>query len=126
MGRDFGADLSAVVQSGVQTLLWAGDADWICNWFGNQAVAEAVTYSGSSTFKTKALAPYNVNGVQKGTFKNVNNFTQVLGKHIPPGNIRYRVHIFVLVGELDIHATEKRISENPIQARSNQNHSHLL
>jgi carboxypeptidase C (cathepsin A) len=38
-------------------------------------VADAVTFSGSSTFKSKALATYKVNGVQKGTLKTVDNFT---------------------------------------------------
>ncbi|KZF22774.1 putative carboxypeptidase S1 [Xylona heveae TC161] len=73
--RSFISQLSDVVSSGVTTLLWAGDADWICNWFGVQAVAESVNYSGASAFKNKALAPYTVNGASAGTFKSVNNFS---------------------------------------------------
>jgi carboxypeptidase C (cathepsin A) len=30
--RSFLSTLSTVVQSGITTLIWAGDADWICNW----------------------------------------------------------------------------------------------
>jgi carboxypeptidase C (cathepsin A) len=66
--------LSSVVQSGIQVVVWAGDADWICNWFGNLAAANAVTYSGSSAFNAAALAPYTVAGTQGGTFKQVDNF----------------------------------------------------
>ncbi|KAI9847248.1 MAG: hypothetical protein M1838_000962 [Thelocarpon superellum] len=67
--------LSSVVQSGVRTVVWAGDVDWICNWYGNQAVANAVDYPGHSTFESTDLAPYSVNGKQGGTFKTVDNFS---------------------------------------------------
>lgn len=67
--RSFLTQLSDVVNKGITTVIWAGDADFICNWFGNQAAAEAVTYSGQNAFKAKALAPYNVGGKQGGTFK---------------------------------------------------------
>ncbi|EMD84874.1 hypothetical protein COCHEDRAFT_1149798, partial [Bipolaris maydis C5] len=67
--------LSSVVQSGIQVLLWAGDADWICNWMGNQAAAEAVTYSGSSAFKSAAMTPFTVGGTQTGTFKTQGNLS---------------------------------------------------
>jgi len=63
------------VQSGITVLIWAGDADWICNWFGGLATAEAITYSGSAAFKSKAVANYNVNGVAGGTFKSVGNLS---------------------------------------------------
>ncbi|KAI9709683.1 MAG: hypothetical protein M1820_003085 [Bogoriella megaspora] len=79
--RTFLPQLSAVVQSGIQVVIWAGDADWICNWYGGQAVANAVTYSQSSTFKAASLQPYNVNGKQAGTFKSAGNlsFLRVFG-----------------------------------------------
>ena len=64
-----------MVQSGVQTLIWAGDADWICNWFGGLASAEAVTYSGSASFKSKAVSSYTVAGKAGGTFKTVGNLS---------------------------------------------------
>ncbi|KAL8650926.1 MAG: hypothetical protein Q9210_003532 [Variospora velana] len=69
--RSFLPQLSNVVQKGIQTAVWAGDADWICNWIGNQVAAEAVDYSGQSEFKNASLAPYNVAGKQVGTFKTV-------------------------------------------------------
>ncbi|KAL9013022.1 MAG: hypothetical protein Q9173_002247 [Seirophora scorigena] len=69
--RSFLSQLSDVVQKGIQTVVWAGDADWICNWIGNQATAEAVVYSGQSEFKNATLAPYHVGGKQAGTFKAV-------------------------------------------------------
>ena len=73
--RSFLSQLSDVVKSGITTVVWAGDADWICNWFGGLAAANAVMYSGQSQFAAKALAPYNVAGAQGGTFKTVDNFS---------------------------------------------------
>ena len=79
--RSFLSQLSDVVNKGVQTVVWAGDADWICNWFGNQAAAEAVSYSGQSAFKNAALTAYNVAGKQAGTFKTVGklSFARIFG-----------------------------------------------
>lgn len=73
--RSFLSTLSTVVQSGITTLIWAGDADWICNWFGGLASAEAIVYSGSSAFKSTAVSSYTVNGVAGGTFKSVGNLS---------------------------------------------------
>lgn len=73
--RSFLSTLSTVVKSGITTLIWAGDADWICNWFGGLASAEGITYSGSAEFKTKAVSSYTVKGKLGGTFKTVGNLS---------------------------------------------------
>lgn len=62
--------------------MYAGlTASRICNWFGVLDVANAVTYSGQSAFKSKALAPYTVNGKEGGQFKTEGNlsFLRVYG-----------------------------------------------
>ena len=62
--------LSSVVSSGsVQTLIWAGDADWICNWYGGFDVANAIEYPGQSAFAAAAVQPYSVGGTEMGTYK---------------------------------------------------------
>lgn len=38
-------------------------------------MAHAVEWNGKDTFATKKLEPYTLNGVEKGTFKSVDNFT---------------------------------------------------
>ncbi|POS85864.1 hypothetical protein EPUL_001933 [Erysiphe pulchra] len=73
ISRSFIPTLSTVVQSGVRTLIWAGDADWICNWYGGLAVAETISYSESSTFKKQALEEYTVNGQARGEYKTAGN-----------------------------------------------------
>ena len=66
------------VQSGIQILMWAGDADFICNYLGNYNVAQQVAPSG---FNNKALQSYTVNGKAGGLYKTQNNFSwlQVYG-----------------------------------------------
>ncbi|TVY39421.1 Carboxypeptidase [Lachnellula occidentalis] len=73
--RSFLPTLSSVVQSGITVLLWAGDADSVCDWFGGFASVNAVEYSGSAEFRSKAVANYTVGGVVKGTYKSVGNLS---------------------------------------------------
>ncbi|KAH8886329.1 carboxypeptidase-like protein S1 [Thozetella sp. PMI_491] len=73
--RTFLPALSKVVQSGITVLIWAGDADWICNWVGGLEVVNAVNYTGTAAFKAKAVSPYTVNGTQYGEFKTVGNLS---------------------------------------------------
>lgn len=90
--RSFLATLSDVVQSGVQVLLWAGDADWICNHMGVAAVADSVDFDGHDDFQGKELQPYTVNGKETGRYKTVGNFTYLqvyaAGHEVP----YYRTH----------------------------------
>ncbi|TVY90827.1 Carboxypeptidase S1 [Lachnellula willkommii] len=73
--RSFVSTLSKVVQSGITVTLWAGDADWICNWFGGLVVADSITFSGSSAFGSKAVTNYTVDGTAGGTFKTEGNLS---------------------------------------------------
>ena len=73
--RSFLSQLSDIVKSGVTTVVWAGDADFICNWFGGLAAANAVSWSGQSQFAAAGLTPYTVAGTQGGTVKTVKNFS---------------------------------------------------
>ncbi|KAK7530742.1 putative carboxypeptidase S1 [Phyllosticta citribraziliensis] len=73
--RSFVSELEAVIQAGISTIVWAGDADWICNWVGNYDVAQTLDFSGASTYRNASLEPYTVDGVEKGTFKTVDNFS---------------------------------------------------
>ncbi|KAH9977058.1 putative carboxypeptidase S1 [Lactifluus volemus] len=73
--------LSEVVQSGIQVLIWAGDADWICNIDGVQTVVSQLTFPESTTFNSQSLVSYNVSGVKYGMFKTAGklSFLNVLG-----------------------------------------------
>lgn len=71
--RSFLDTLSKVVQSGISTLIWAGDADWICNYLGVERSVNKVVYAGAAEFQTAALEEYMLNGTSYGLFKTVDN-----------------------------------------------------
>ena len=81
-------------------MMWAGDADWICNWFGGQAAANAVSYSGQSTFESKPLASYTVAGTAGGAFKSVGSlsFLRVFGAGHEVPYYREYLNNFLLLG----------------------------
>jgi carboxypeptidase C (cathepsin A) len=63
------------VQSGITTVLFAGDADSVCDWFGGYASVNQIEYSGQKEFQNKPVSNYTVNGEVKGTFKSVGNLS---------------------------------------------------
>lgn len=63
------------MQSNLTTLIWAGDADWICNWFGVLAATESIEFSGAAEFRSKEEADYTVDGKPAGKYKTVDNLS---------------------------------------------------
>jgi hypothetical protein len=73
--KSFLETLSEVVQTGIQVLIYAGDADYICNWVGSFGVANNIAWDNQAAFKSKALTTLTVNGTAKGLFKNIDNLS---------------------------------------------------
>lgn len=73
--RPSAALIPSVLAAGVKVLMWTGDADWICSWEANSREADAVVWPGQAEFQGKTLEPYTVDGTERGTFKNVDNFS---------------------------------------------------
>lgn len=73
--RSFAPSLVDVIQHNISTLIWAGDADWICNWEGNLWAADALEWSGRTDFAAKSLQNYTVNGKVHGQYKAVDNLS---------------------------------------------------
>ena len=71
--RSFLSTLGNLVSSGLRVVLWAGDADWICNYQGGFNVANSITWGGQSQFVGTPLKSYTVNGNASGLYKQVNN-----------------------------------------------------
>lgn len=69
--------MSKLVLGGVQLTILAGDADFVCNWYGNRDVADAVTWPSMESFQDLKLVDYKVDGVSKGTFKQLRNLAFV-------------------------------------------------
>lgn len=57
-------DLEMILNSSVRVSLIYGDADYICNWFGGQAVSLAAQYQHSDQFAKAGYVPMVVDGVE--------------------------------------------------------------
>jgi len=55
--------------------LYYGDADYICNWLGGQAVSLAVNYTHSAEFRESLYSPYVVDGEEFGEVRQYGNFS---------------------------------------------------
>lgn len=66
--------LAGLLESGVRVLLYVGKLDWICNYKGNYAMAEALEWSGKEGFNAAKLTEWSSGkdseGGQTKTFGN--------------------------------------------------------
>ncbi|KAK7050507.1 carboxypeptidase [Favolaschia claudopus] len=70
-------DLELVINSGVRTLIYTGDADYICNFNGVEDMIASMKTSFSAQFNQQTFAPYKVNGLLAGQFKTAGTFSYV-------------------------------------------------
>jgi cathepsin A (carboxypeptidase C) len=82
----------------IPVLIYAGDADFICNWLGNQAWTEALEWPGQKDFNKASIKDIKLdNGDKYGKIKNSGNFTflQIFGAghmyvYCPEHNLLFR------------------------------------
>ena len=72
---NFLADLENILASGVRVNLFYGDADYICNWFGGQAVSLALKYENSKEFAAAGYVPFVYGGNEYGETREYGNFS---------------------------------------------------
>ncbi|KAL4774098.1 Alpha/Beta hydrolase protein [Aspergillus nidulans var. acristatus] len=72
---NFIEDLEEILTYPVRVTLIYGDADYICNWFGGQAVSLAVKYPHSKQFQAAGYTPLLVDGVEYGETREYGNFS---------------------------------------------------
>ncbi|KAL8907947.1 MAG: hypothetical protein Q9207_001093 [Kuettlingeria erythrocarpa] len=72
---NFIVDLEMILNNSVRVSLIYGDADYICNWFGGQAVSLAVNYTHSTEFRAAGYTPFLVNGQEYGEVREYGNFS---------------------------------------------------
>lgn len=73
----------------IPVLIYAGDADYICNWLGNKAWTEALEWPGAKEYKKAKMEDFKINGDGKtvGQVKSSGNFTFLklhAGGHMVP------------------------------------------
>lgn len=72
---NFIEDLEELLELPVRISLIYGDADYICNWFGGEAVSLAANYSGAESFRDAGYVPMVVDGVEYGATREYGNFS---------------------------------------------------
>ncbi|KAI0853039.1 peptidase [Daldinia vernicosa] len=68
-------DLEGLLAYDVRIAMIYGDADYICNWMGGEAVSLAVNYTHKKEFKEAGYAPFVVDGVEYGESRQYGNFS---------------------------------------------------
>ncbi|KAH9991612.1 Alpha/Beta hydrolase protein [Russula vinacea] len=66
---------AAVIDAGVRTVLYNGDADYICNYIGSEAMIDSLNTTLSSLHAKQDFANYTVNGALAGLYKNAGMFS---------------------------------------------------
>ncbi|KAL8839877.1 MAG: hypothetical protein Q9170_001557 [Blastenia crenularia] len=72
---NFIEDLEMILNNSIRVALFYGDADYICNWLGGQAVSLAVNYTHKAEFAEANYAPFMVDGAEYGEVKQYGNFS---------------------------------------------------
>ncbi|KAJ7223859.1 serine carboxypeptidase [Mycena haematopus] len=70
-------DLEFVINSGVRVTIYDGDADYILNFNGVEAMIASLRTEFSAEFNKQVFAPYTAGGKLAGQFKNAGTFSYV-------------------------------------------------
>ncbi|KAI0757606.1 serine carboxypeptidase [Daedaleopsis nitida] len=73
--RNSRPDLERVIDAGVRTLIYDGDADYILNFHGVEAMIDALQTKFSGEYAQQEFANYTVRGQTAGVFKNAGTFS---------------------------------------------------
>ncbi|KAH8196941.1 hypothetical protein TruAng_008898 [Truncatella angustata] len=68
-------ELENLLNLGVRVALIHGDADYLANWMGGEAISLAVNYTHSTEFRSSGYAPFMVNGTEYGESRQYGNFS---------------------------------------------------
>ena len=70
-------NLETVINAGVRTIVYDGDADYILNFHGVEAMVDALDTQFTAEYQQQVFANYTVNGQVTGVFKNAGTFSYV-------------------------------------------------
>lgn len=71
----FISDLEEILSYGVRVAMIYGDADYVCNWFGGEALSLSLNYTHSESFRAAGYVPFLVDGVEYGETREYGNFS---------------------------------------------------
>ncbi|KAI9503415.1 Alpha/Beta hydrolase protein [Coemansia spiralis] len=75
--KPFHQELPPLLADGIRVLIYAGDADFVCNWYGNKAWALAMEWQGSAGFNAAEDQRWVVGSEEAGEARSFGNFTFV-------------------------------------------------
>ncbi|KAJ3271943.1 hypothetical protein HDV01_006077 [Terramyces sp. JEL0728] len=69
-------DIPTLLEDGIRILIYAGDADWICNWIGNKAWTLELEWNGKSEFNEARdiMWKSELTGKKAGEYRRFGNF----------------------------------------------------
>uniref|UniRef100_A0A7N0VCP7 Carboxypeptidase n=1 Tax=Kalanchoe fedtschenkoi TaxID=63787 RepID=A0A7N0VCP7_KALFE len=68
--RNLEVGIPALLEDGINLLIYAGEYDLICNWLGNSRWVHAMEWSGQKDFKASQTISFSVDGKEAGQLKN--------------------------------------------------------
>ncbi|KAF1329242.1 Serine protease family s10, partial [Globisporangium splendens] len=73
-GISYVSYVADLLNDGIRVLIYAGDADLVCNWYGNQAWAKALEWDGKAEFNAVAERAYITDsGIDAGAVRSHDN-----------------------------------------------------
>ncbi|KAJ2720143.1 hypothetical protein GGI07_004787 [Coemansia sp. Benny D115] len=73
--KPFHQEIPPLLADGIRVLIYAGDADFICNWYGNKAWALAMEWPGRNGLNKALDHPWTVGNKSVGEVRSHGNFT---------------------------------------------------
>ncbi|KAM7496816.1 hypothetical protein LguiA_021230 [Lonicera macranthoides] len=67
--KDLEVGIPALLEDGINMLIYAGEYDFICNWLGNSRWVAAVKWSGQKAFVGAPTVSFSVDGAEAGQMK---------------------------------------------------------
>ncbi|CAA7390845.1 unnamed protein product [Spirodela intermedia] len=67
--RNLEVGIPALLEDGIQLLIYAGEYDLICNWLGNSRWVHSMEWSGQEGFASSSSVPFIVDGAEAGSLK---------------------------------------------------------
>jgi hypothetical protein len=64
-----------MLEDGVRVLVYSGQEDFICNWFGGRAWVQKMQWSGSAQYRAMEWSDWKVSAASAGTFKEQGGLT---------------------------------------------------
>ncbi|KAL6721823.1 hypothetical protein ACLMJK_000928 [Lecanora helva] len=112
---NFITDLETILNNSVRIALYHGDADYICNWFGGEAVSLALNYTHSAEFRAAGYEPFVLDGQEYGEVRQYGNFSFLriyeAGHEVPFYQPAASLALFSRVlGNLDIATGEEPLT----------------